>query len=167
MALYGYVHDSNGWIDVLGLNGIIKSSSFSTIDLTQPNWKNINFNGNQKGIVYILKDVETGEFLKVGKTEVDKYKGRFSKYVTAGNKTNRKLEIDLFTVDKNNLDSIESIEKSIRNNLEKLGYSLPWDNTNNRLNRIGPGVPFTRLSKNHRQQFEWDMNGELKLKKSH
>ncbi len=62
----------------------------------------------------------------------------------------------MFTVDKNSAYSIEAIEKQIRENLEKQGHSLPWDNTENRLGRSGPGVPGTRLNRKLRATHTWD-----------
>ncbi|MDR6546259.1 RHS repeat-associated protein [Chryseobacterium rhizosphaerae] len=165
--LYAYVKNVNSFIDIFGWNTIIPSENLKSIDLTDPNWRNLSFDGNQKGIVYILKDADTGEFLKIGKSEVGTFKGRFEKYATAGNKTGRNLSLDVFTVDKTALSSVESIEKSMREGLEKMGYSLPWDNTLNRLGRSGPGTPFTRLNKKLRATHEWDAKGNLKPKHVH
>lgn len=115
----------------------------------------------------MLKDADTGELLKVGKSEVGTFKGRFEKYATAGTKTGRNLSLDAFSVDKSAINSIESIEKSMREGLEKAGHSLPWDNTGQRLGRPGPGTPFTRLNSKLRNTHEWDSNGKLINKHLH
>lgn len=50
--------------------------------------------------------------------------------------------------------------------MDNLGQSLPWDNTNRRLGRPGPGVPFTRLSGKLAKTHEWDAKGNFVCKKS-
>ena len=84
LAFYGYVMDCNGWIDPWGLEKILISQNNRTIDLTNSEWRNVTFDGNQEGIVYVLRDNDTGELLKVGKTETTKFKGRFEIGATIG-----------------------------------------------------------------------------------
>ena len=78
-----------------------------------------------------------------------------------GKKTGRSLSLDVFTVDKSTVGTVENLEKTIRENLERIGFTLPWDNTNQRLGRVGPGVPFTRLSQKLRNLFQWNSKGML------
>lgn len=65
--------------------------------------------------------MDTGEILKVGKSEMNKYVGRFKKYVTAGNKTRKNLALDVFTVSK------ALILYNTLKNKEGRGW-LIWDN---------------------------------------
>jgi hypothetical protein len=109
----------------------------------------------------MLKDNTTGEILKVGKSETGTFVGRFEKYQTAGTKTGRDLVADVLTIDKTNSHTLEAVENQARQNLEKLGHTLPWDNTKGRLGRPGPGVPFTRLNKSLREKYKWDAHGNL------
>ncbi|EYF05644.1 DUF6531 domain-containing protein [Chondromyces apiculatus] len=142
--------------DPLGLSsdgGLIESAEMHTFDLTD-DWRRVTLSSDQQGVVYILKDARTGEVLKVGKTEASKLQGRFEKYVTAGNKTNRALVVDAFTIPKSSTMTIESVEKQIREHFLSLGHDLPWDNTNQRLG-VGPGVPHTRLNRKLRRTHEW------------
>ncbi|MBC9909424.1 RHS repeat-associated core domain-containing protein [Chitinophaga varians] len=161
--LYGYVMNTNAWVDIFGLDGLdglITSENLKTLDLTG-DWRSVGFDGNQEGMLYILKDADTGEYLKVGKTEANTMVGRFSKYQTAGKKTKRNLVLDVLTIDKSNAHSIEAVEKQVRAYLSDLGHKLPWDNTLGRLGRPGPGVPFTRLNKKLRQEYKWDRKGNF------
>ncbi|AUX40055.1 uncharacterized protein SOCE26_014510 [Sorangium cellulosum] len=155
--LFGFDGNPLNNVDPLGLttgSGLIESLEMRTLDLTS-DWRKVTFSSNQQGIVYILRDATTDEVLKVGKTEMSTYTGRFEKYVTAGNKTNRKLVLDAFTLPKTSSMTIESIEKEIRTHFESLGHKLPWDNTRQRLGYEGPGVPHTRLNKKLRKTHEW------------
>ena len=56
--------DCNGWIDPWGLEKILISQNNRTIDLTNSEWRNVTFDGNQEGIVYVLRDNDIGELLK-------------------------------------------------------------------------------------------------------
>ena len=153
---YKYVPNPVCWIDPLGLNDckIIVSKESHTLDL-EGEWRATKFASGQKGIVYVLRDADTGEFLKVGKSEVDTFVGRFEKYQTAGTKNGRHLVLDVFTVDKSSTRTVQSIEGEIRSNMIKEGHALPWDNTDQRLGRPGPGVPGTRLGRGLRDSYEW------------
>ncbi|NSL88408.1 hypothetical protein ECE50_016330 [Chitinophaga sp. Mgbs1] len=163
LQLYGYVKNTNTWIDVFGLNGLdglITSENFKSFNLFEK-WRPVSLNGNQEGVVYVLKDADTGELLKVGKTEASTITERFRKYQTAGKKTGRNLVVDALTIDKSNSHTIQAVEKQVRNYFLEQGHPLPWDNTDNRLGRDGPGVPFTRLSRKHRDEYKWDKKGNL------
>jgi len=76
-------------------------------------------------------------------------------------KTGRNLSVDALTVEKVDAYSVEAVEKQTRQSLEQMGHTLPWDNTDNRLGRPGPGVPFTRLKGPLRATHEWDEHGNL------
>ncbi|WP_437652716.1 DUF6531 domain-containing protein [Sorangium sp. So ce1182] len=155
--LFGFDGNPLNNVDPLGLSGegeLIESLEMRTLDLTG-DWRKVTFSSNQQGIVYVLRDANTSELLKVGKTEMSTYTGRFEKYVTAGNKTNRALVLDAFTLPKTSTMTIESVEKQIRNHIESIGHKLPWDNTRQRLGYEGPGVPHTRLNRKLRQTHEW------------
>jgi hypothetical protein len=96
-----------------------------------------------------LRDDTTGEFLKVGKTTVDKIAKRFDEYVAAGNKWSRKLVADVWTLRARSKTNVEVFEAQMRAGLEKTGARLPWDNTRApgkgpRLGRPGQGIPDTK-----------------------
>lgn len=162
--VYAYVHNPNGWVDVFGLAGVpdlLVSENLKTLDLTDPSWRTTVFSGDQKGIVYILKDSDSGELLKVGKTEVENFDSRFRTYAKAGRLTDRNLSVDCLTIDRVDEYKPEAVEKQARAALEKMGHKLPWDNTENRLGRPGPGVPFVRPGKSARVTHKWDKEGNF------
>ena len=105
----------------------------------------------------MLRDAQTGEYLKIGKTEVGSFQDRFRFYEDASEFTGRRLEVDTFTF-KSEGFSPQKIEDQIRQNLTSQGHSLPWDNSpvgvgkQGRLGRPGPGVPGTRLPKRLRDE---------------
>src|SRR4029079_9535450 len=108
-------------------------------------------------IVYVLRDAQTGELLKVGKTEIENFISRFRVYEKAAQDTRRHLVGDAWTVAKDAGRTIETVESDIRANLAAQGHSLPWDNTGKRLGRTGPGVPGTRLgSRLSKQGYRWE-----------
>jgi hypothetical protein len=103
-----------------------------------------------------LRDADTGELLKVGKSEVSSFVDRFRPYLTAQQSSGRRLEVDAFAFHSGDVTP-ELIEKQMRKQLESTGYTLPWDNTSERLNRPGPGVPGTRLPRKLREQgYRWE-----------
>ena len=118
------------------------STSKQTISL-RGDWRKTTFPNNDKGIIYLLKDADTGEVLKVGKTvtDPDTFEGRLDPYARAGRYTGRNLEMELHTVPKPDGSSLESVEASVREKLVADGHTLPWDNSGVRLGRPGPGVP--------------------------
>lgn len=91
---------------------LVVSKSSTTLDLTESGWRSTKF--QQEGVVYIVRDGTTGELLKVGQTTSSKFDGRFEKYVTAGNKTGKKITIDVFDVP---LDMRGTVEGQIRRHL--------------------------------------------------
>jgi hypothetical protein len=107
----------------------------TTYNLSDEEWKDATF--AEYGLVYVLRDTDTGELLKVGKTETGR---RFLKrcifYIGAAKRNKRNLTLDVFQT-----NQPIYVEKILRTYLEGLGFALPWDNWNNRLNRPGQGVP--------------------------
>ena len=120
---------------------IVKSEQHITIDLSAKTWRSVTFEGGQSQVVYVLRDIATGEVLKVGKTTVSSLEGRFGEYVSAGNKWGRKLAADVYTLRKRPGRTVQVFEKEIRAGLENMGHRLPWDNTDGRLGRKGKGIP--------------------------
>jgi hypothetical protein len=116
-------------------NSYLLTSTMHTLDLSNSSWRNTVF--SKRGLVYILRDGKTGELLKVGQTTRSRFIGRFEKYVSAGNRTNRSLVLDVFETAKNR----GRIEIEVRKYLGGM-FNLPWDNTAGRLGRSGPGIPF-------------------------
>jgi hypothetical protein len=90
-----------------------------------------------------LRDANTGEFLKVGKTSVNSFVYRFNDYLAyAENSTKRSLQVDLFTFSRQEYETSVPVENRVRAILSNEdGEVLPWDNQYQRLKRIGPGVP--------------------------
>ncbi len=139
---------------------IVISAEMRTIDLSGE-WRSTQFTSGQSGIVYVLRDKATGQVLKVGKTEVGTFRGRFEKYALAAKQNGRELVVDVFTVPKGSTRTLESIEAEVRRGVGAISGDLPWDNTQGRLGRPGPGVPGTRLPRRLREQgYRWE-NGEL------
>jgi hypothetical protein len=141
---------------------LVISADMKTIDLSG-DWRSTQFTSGQSGIVYVLRDKNTGEKLKVGKTEPGTFVGRFEKYATAARQQERELVVDTFTVPKGGGKTIEAIEAEVRRGVGAIGGPLPWDNTQGRLGRVGPGVPGTRLPRRLRQQgYRWEGNKLIK-----
>jgi hypothetical protein len=135
---------------------IVISSEMKTLDLSG-DWRTTKFTSGQTGIVYVLKDRTTGQILKVGKTETGKFVGRFEKYATAGRQQGRDLALDVFTLPKGGDKTLEALEAEVRRGVGAIGGPLPWDNTDQRLGRAGPGVPGTRLPRRLRDQgYRWE-----------
>ena len=59
ITLYGYVHDTNGWIDILGLAASCKAGSTTKIHGNSKNSTKPNH-------VYVIVDTYTGKMMKVG-----------------------------------------------------------------------------------------------------
>jgi hypothetical protein len=106
-----------------------------TLTLSGSGWRGSTF--QQQGLVYILRDVRSGELLKVGQTTAAKFVGRFEKYVSAAQRNGRELAADVFEVP---LSMRGQVEGEIRREIGG-GFRLLWDNTARRLGRSGPGVP--------------------------
>ncbi|MEJ2590093.1 MAG: RHS repeat-associated core domain-containing protein [Candidatus Thiodiazotropha sp.] len=158
---YQYAPNGFDWIDPLGLSctpDILPSTGCQTVDL-RGNWRATRFANQGDSLVYILRDADTGELLKVGKTSVSKFNGRFAQYDKAAKKTGRNLEADVFSFKADNFTA-ESIEKEIRDNFVAERHRLPWDNTNQRLGREGPGTPGASIPRRLRRKNMWDYKAE-------
>ena len=127
-----------------GIPQVLRSAEMKTLDLAG-DWRATKFEGGQEGLMYVLRDMDSSEALKVGKTEVENFIDRFRHYENAGDLTGRHLALDVFSIDKVSEYSLEAIEKQFRAHFESMGHSLPWDNTSNRLGRPGPGVPGAQI----------------------
>jgi hypothetical protein len=114
------------------------------LDLTNTAWRQTKFRTGSE-IIYILRDRNIRELLKVGKTTADRFIGRFERYVTAGKKHNRDLELLIGANTKSTRNSLKKtlveFEDIIRKKVEGMKHKLPWDNTNQRLGIPGPGIP--------------------------
>lgn len=95
-----------------------------------------------KGYVYVLRDKNTGEVLKVGKTTggVNIYE-RFNKYRRKSQEYGYKVEADFWEVgsSRNALD----LEGRIRTQMKATGHRLPWDKIANP-GRNDLGLPWER-----------------------
>ena len=141
---------------------ILRSGEMRTLNLSG-DWRATKFARDQQGIVYVLKDAETGELLKVGKSEVSNFTDRFRFYEKAAHDTGRRLDVDVMTVPKDPSRTVQSVEQEIRSHLEAQGHALPWDQTSRRLGRPGPGVPGTPPSRRLRNEgYGW--SGEQLVK---
>jgi hypothetical protein len=135
------------------------STSRKVVDVHEGKWQGTTFDNPDDGIVYILRDKETGEILKVGKSEVRTIEtSRFEKYEGAAGKTQRELEMEIYTVPKEEGVTFQQSEKDLRTKLEQEGHDMPWDQTDQRLGREGPGVPGSPLPRRLRQRgWRWKM----------
>ncbi|MBL8953679.1 MAG: hypothetical protein JNK82_23090, partial [Myxococcaceae bacterium] len=143
---------------------LVKATDSKTLNLTRD--ADISgVGGSGDDVIYVLRDTNSGELLKVGKSEVQTMGERFKPYVRAGERTERELAVDVFTV-KSEGRTAESIEKEVRAHLEGQGHKLPWDNTGNRLGRPGPGVPGAPIPRALRDKYEWEYSTETLIEKS-
>lgn len=134
---------------------VLSSYSQQTLKLDGA-WKQASWPGEQEGLVYVLRDARSGELLKVGKSETSKFNGRFEPYARAGVRTGRELELDVWSISKEAGRTVEFVEAQVRAHLEGQGHKLPWDNTNRRLGRLGPGVPGVIQSSSAKQGWVWE-----------
>lgn len=135
---------------------LVISAEMKTIDLSG-DWRSTTFPPGQDGIVYVLRDKETGAAMKVGQTKVGTFKGRFAKYVTAANRQKRELVLDVFMLPTEGTKTLTALEAEVRRGVGVIAGPLPWDNTDNRLGRPGPGVPGARVPRALRKQgYRWD-----------
>ncbi|WP_437310854.1 eCIS core domain-containing protein [Sorangium sp. So ce388] len=114
----------------------------------------------EQDFVYVLRDAQTGEILKVGRTTSETLEGRFGDYLTASHKelSGRQLQVDVAPVtvpDTPGLNTLTKVEDATRSNVERTildtragaeldasgSRALPWDNTDSRLGYEGPGTP--------------------------
>ena len=165
--VYAYALNVWGWVDPLGLESgipdILIGTDIQNIQFSGK-WQTTKFANDADSIVYVLRDAKTGELLKVGKSGVNKFIGRFSPYAKAGQRTGRTLELDAISFKKGDF-SAEAVEKQIRENLRRNGHRLPWDNTGGRLGRQGPGVPGASLPRRLRSKYKWDYGLETLVPK--
>lgn len=98
-------------------------------DLTTAGMRNgaIKLTGQSGGyLVYVIRDTKTGEFLKVGQT--GNYRTRFGSYRTRALKEGRRIEIDVFEVDKSTARGMTpTLESQMQKGLMDQGHNLPWD----------------------------------------
>lgn len=115
---------------------------------------------NKKGkqLIYALRDLTTGEILKVGWTRGENLEDRIEKYDLAGSKSysDRSLAIDIIEVKPpRGAKAPSTIEAPLREQIipdlqaeapagTKPNEVLRWDNTDQRLGRPGPGIPGVR-----------------------
>ncbi|NJO00355.1 MAG: hypothetical protein HC880_00565 [Bacteroidia bacterium] len=99
--------------------------------------------GRYEEVVYILYRTDTKEYLKVGSTK-DLIE-RFKKYVTAGNKLEIPLELEIYRLSelsqKAGITDRIFYETTLRNKTLQEGHLLSWDNTDFRLGKPGQGTP--------------------------
>lgn len=113
------------------------------------------------GVVYILRDADTGQILKVGKTEANNLTGRFGSYQTAADRLKAGMNVTVEVIPLQPGANATKVETSVRARLEAAGEALPWDNTGNRLGRPGPGSPFASIPRELRDHWQWDATGRL------
>lgn len=143
-------------------NRLVVATEQKTIDLRDPKWTNTTYAKGDDSIVYILRDADTGQAMKVGKSEVSNFEERFDDYVSAQKVTGRNLKVETIAFDSTKVTP-EKVESQIRNHLEKQQEELPWDNTKQRLGRPGPGVPGGQGSKKLQSE-GWHWSGENYVK---
>ncbi|QDT78565.1 hypothetical protein Mal35_20140 [Gimesia maris] len=161
----------------VGGPAVLQASKMEALRLSASNWRKTTQFADGDNLVYILGDADTGDYLKVGKTssELNKvgnapvFHGRFSPYAKAGRRTNRNLELDIWSFGKSDQFTAELIESQIRTTLINQGHALPWDNAIingvKRLGRDGPGVPDASIPKVLRDEFKWDYDLETLVPK--
>ena len=138
-------------------------SSRGTLGITGGAYRTAQLGQGSDGILYLLRDSDTGRILKIGKTEADTFLGRFQKYEAASRYSGLKLEAEIFDVKKTGSFTTETAERALRSFHELMGETLPWDNTASRLGRPGPGVPGTHLPRPLREQgYAWEGNELVK-----
>ncbi len=95
------------------------------------------------GFTYILRDKNTGEVLKVGKTTggVNIYE-RFNRYRRKSQEYGRAVEVEVWHVGKN--AEAKAIERQLRTTLQNQGERLPWDAVANPA-RPDLGLPWERI----------------------
>jgi hypothetical protein len=117
-------------------------------------------------VVYVLRDADTDELLKVGQTTVASLDNRFPSYVAAAKRTGRNVVLDTMTFsEKATGVEVGKLEGELRKRLNAKGHPLPWDNTGGRLGRPGPGVPGLPLPPDLLPGHEWDYDLETIIPK--
>jgi hypothetical protein len=125
-------------------------------------------------VLYVLRDVETGAVLKVGKTTGGSTVDRFATYERAGRRLGRDLQIEVATIATPRGRTPQEFESALRAQLEGEGQIMPWDNSGNRLSREGQGTPYAPLGGSPgndpvtgkpipgmRDEYMWDASGNL------
>jgi hypothetical protein len=113
------------------------------------------------GIIYLARDRETGEILKVGKTEVSTWRNSMPRYVTASQpgRSGVHVELEAYLIP-NRPGSFEEVEKQVRKSLLEKGERLRWDQGSPGqylLGRPGRGVPGSVLPKKWRKaRLRWE-----------
>lgn len=127
----------------IGSRQLLPRESIAGSVTLEPGWqKAVDFSGVEGGVVYVLRDVSSGELLKVGKTTWFRSPTRFEDYIRVGRREGRSLVVDLYNAPARPGGwRPEAYERELRSMIEELGHPLPWDNTGNRLNRSGSGLP--------------------------
>jgi hypothetical protein len=158
-SLWGFdvwVHNANY---IAPKEALTQGTGMQTLSL-RGGWRSAKFGDEADGIVYVLRDAQTSELLKVGKSEVSTFTGRFAVYQKAGQRTMRNLEVDTITVRKGSGQTMEALEAEVRSTLLDQGHRLRWDNTGSRLGRTGPGVPGASIPRRMRDDFRWNYGTE-------
>ncbi len=140
---------------------ILPSKQLGTLELAG-DWQSFKFATTDDHLVYILRDTQSGELLKVGSTITDLE--RFKPYARAGRRTGRDLSVDFMSFEESGFKA-ETVEAQIRQYMEGQGHALPWDNTSARLGRPGPGVPGAPIPKRLRNDLKWDYDQETLVPK--
>ncbi len=124
-----------------------------TINLATSGWDTTALNAN--GIVYTVRDKDTGLLLKIGETEGPSLR-RFEDYVRAMRQCKKQkvygdIVVDMFMFDRAvcNNTKPSTIEADARKTVCPDGSPTlcPWDNSNDRLGRPGPGTPYDNRTK--------------------
>ena len=110
----------------------VPSYAMHTIEMDDINTKGMRdrfpgLTGKSRGyIVYVVRDMDSGEFLKVGQT--DTFRTRFGEYATTARKEGRRIAIDMFEVDKHIAQKLDpTLESQMQKSLFDKGHPLPWD----------------------------------------
>ncbi len=122
-------------------------------------------------VLYVVRDRNTGELLKVGETTTgSQLKARFDRYSLAGRRLDTELEIEVRPVVVPKGQGVRTYEQQLREQVD-WGESgrLPWDNTvveglGPRLGRPGPGTPFEPLpggSRLRKEGWTYNEHGQL------
>ncbi|MBL8350562.1 MAG: DUF4157 domain-containing protein [Burkholderiaceae bacterium] len=138
---------------------------------------------NGMDAIYVLRDVDTGAILKVGKTVGGRRAARrFETYRRAADDLGLNLRLEVTPVAKTRGVKVEATESALRARLEGEGHVMPWDNSpehgpirpaggampgpgaptlrQGRLGRAGPGTPGDARRAALRASHEW-VNGWL------
>lgn len=133
---------------------------------------------NGMDAIYVLRDVDSGAILKVGKTVGGRRAARrFETYRRAADDLGLNLRLEVTPVAKTRGVKVETHESALRSRLEREGHVMPWDNSpehgpirpaggampgpgaptlrQGRLGRAGPGTPGDARRAALRASHEW------------